>query len=80
MNAIAGGCLTPDFITGPLHSFCADFTIRLIELQTSTTDIVSPVIMPFLSCCHLVLPLLYVNLIKNLQLYYLIKFFTFSGI
>ena len=54
MNAFTGGCLTPDFITGPLHSFSDEFTIRLIALENSITDIVSPVIMPFSICCHLV--------------------------
>ena len=59
MNAFADGCLTPDFITEPLHSFIADFTIRFISFENRIFDIVSPVIMPFSSSCLLVFPLLY---------------------
>ena len=59
MNAFAGGCLIPDFITDPLHSFSADLTIRFIAPENSMTDIVSSVIIHFSSLCHLVFSLWY---------------------
>ena len=35
ISAFAGGCLTPDFIKGPLHSFSTDLTITLIALENN---------------------------------------------
>ena len=47
INAFAGGWRIPDFVTGPLHSFSADFTIMLIALENSITDIVSATLFDF---------------------------------
>lgn len=52
MKALMGSCLTPDLLSGPLHSVSAPLASMFIVSTNRVTDMVQPVIMPSSSWCQ----------------------------